>query len=90
MRVHFGRKLAQMANVVLNFPSTSPAEGKPPGNSPVLVQLKLAREFVIAIDTWRKSRSVSLPRTQAIVELSKLGLAGEALDRSKTSRRRRR
>jgi hypothetical protein len=76
-----------MSSTTIDFPGTSPQQGN---SRPILVQLKLPREFVNAIDTWLKSRSVSLPRTQAIVELSKLGLAGEALDRSKTSRRRRR
>jgi hypothetical protein len=73
-----------MVAPVFDFPGTS----QPQGNSrPILVQPKLTREFVNAIDTWRRSRSAPLPRTQAIVELAALGLAGEMIERSKTRRK---
>jgi hypothetical protein len=60
-----------------------------PANRPVLVQLKLDRDFVNAIDNWRKSRSAPLPRTQAIVELASIGLADQALSSAKPKRKRR-
>jgi hypothetical protein len=71
-----------MANAILDFPAIVRTMVRP-----VLVQLKLNREFVNAIEAWRQLHSPLLPRTVALVRLASLGLAGEAL--SKARRRRR-
>jgi hypothetical protein len=72
-----------MTDAIVDFAGTSNS----PGNCrPILVQLKLGREFVNAIDAWRRSRPAVLPRTRAIVELASIGLADQALNAAKAAK----
>jgi hypothetical protein len=56
----------------------------------VLVQLRLAREFIAAIDRRRHVQPDSPPRTEAMRRLTRLSLGGELLSPDKAAKRKRR